>query len=142
MKTYVDISFLISLYSADANSGAALQAMGASQGEHLISTLGELEAINALELRVFRREISRAQAQASWDALVADLRSGVFRLRSLPDLAFEQAQLLSRRTTARLGVRTADLLHVAVALELGADRLYSFDLQQRKLAHVVHLKLN
>ena len=142
MKTYVDTSFLISLYSLDANSHAALQAMQTSQGEHLLSTLGELEAINALELRVFRREISRPQAQASWDLLAADLRDGAFQLKSLPDRVFERAQELSRRTTARLGVRTADLLHVAAALELGAERMYSFDSQQRKLAQAMHLKLN
>ncbi len=142
MKTYVDTSFLISLYSIDANSGAALQTISRSTGDHVISTLGELEAVNAFELRIFRREISRAQAQASWDALASDLRDGVFQLRSLPDQAFERAQVLSRQTTARLGVRTADLLHVAAALELGADRFYSFDQQQRKLAPLVHLKLN
>jgi predicted nucleic acid-binding protein len=55
---------------------------------------------------------------------------------------FERARLLSRQTTAKLGTRTADLLHVAAALELGADYLYSFDLQQRKLAQTVRLKLN
>jgi hypothetical protein len=40
------------------------------------------------------------------------------------------------------GTRTADLLHVAAALELGVDWLYSFDLQQRKLAQTLRLKLN
>lgn len=142
MKTYVDTSFLISLYSIDANSGAALQTMARSVGDHVISTLGELEAVNALELRVFRREITRTQAQASWDALASDLRNGVFQLRSLPDQAFDRAQALSRQTTAQTEVRTADLLHVAAALELGAERLYSFDQQQRKLAQAVGLKLN
>jgi predicted nucleic acid-binding protein len=142
LRTYVDTSFLISLYSIDANSGAALQTMSGSAGDHVISTLGELEAVNALELRVFRHEITRAQAQRSWDALAGDLRDGVFQLRPLPEQAFERAQALSRQTTARLGVRTADLLHIAAALELGADRLYTFDQQQRKLARLVRLKLN
>lgn len=116
--------------------------MGHSTGEHVISSLGELEAVNALELRVFRNEISRSQAQASWNALEGDLRDGVFQLRSLPDQAFDRAQLLSRQTTARLGLRTADLLHIAAALELGAERLYSFDQQQRKLARALRLKVN
>ncbi len=42
----------------------------------------------------------------------------------------------------RIGTRTADLLHVAAALELGVDWLYSFDKQQRKLARAVRLKIN
>jgi hypothetical protein len=32
-------------------------------------------------------------------------------------------------------------LHVAAALDLAADYLYSFDRQQRKLAEVVRLKV-
>jgi len=142
LKTYVDTSFVISLYSLDANSPAASQVMRDSRGEHIISTLVELESINALELRVFRREISRGEADASWDALASDLRGGAFQLKSLPEQAFERAQALSRRTTSRLGVRTADLLHLAAALELGAERLYSFDQQQRRLALAVGLKAN
>jgi predicted nucleic acid-binding protein len=54
----------------------------------------------------------------------------------------EHAGQLSRQTTAKLGTRTAELLHVAAALELGADYLYSFDRQQRKLARSVGLKQN
>jgi len=95
-----------------------------------------------LELRVFRKEISRAQAESSWNAFTSDLRDGVFQLRSLPDAAFARAQLLSRQPSARLGTRTADLLHIAAALELEAGCLYSFDQQQRKLAHALRLKLN
>jgi predicted nucleic acid-binding protein len=142
LKTYVDTSFLISLYSIDGNSRVAAVVMRNSPGEHLVSTLGELEAVNALELRVFRKEISRAQAGSSWQAFASDLQDGVFQLKALPEQVFERAQLLSRRSTARLGTRTADVLHIAAALELGADRLYSFDQQQRKLAQAVRLKLN
>jgi predicted nucleic acid-binding protein len=49
---------------------------------------------------------------------------------------------LSQQTTAKLGTRAADLLHVAAALELGADYLYSFDRKQRTLAQAVRLKVN
>jgi predicted nucleic acid-binding protein len=142
LRSYLDTSFLISLYTADANSRAAVLALRRFSGERLLSTLVELESCNALELRVFRKEISAAQALASWEAFVKDLRGGVFQLKPLPERAFERAQSLSRQTTARLGTRTADLLHIAAALELGANRLFSFDQQQRKLARAVHLKLN
>lgn len=142
MKVYVDTSFLVSLYSTDSNSEAAVLTMRKSADEFLVSTLGELEAVNALELRVFRKEVSRGQAQASWDDLARDLRAGVFQLIRLPDQVFERALLLSRQTTGRLGTRTADILHVAAALELGADALYSFDQMQRRLAGTVRLQLN
>jgi predicted nucleic acid-binding protein len=133
---------LISLYSLDANSAAAIQAMQGSMNTHFVSTLTELEAINALQLRVFRKEISTAQAKSSLRDFEKDLTQGVFRFARLPEDAFQRAQQISRRTTARLGTRTADLLHVAAALELNVDCLYSFDRQQRKLAQTLQLKIN
>jgi len=142
LKIYADSSFLVSLYSADTNWSTATRAMQASTGECFVSTLGELEVVNAFGLRVFRKEVSAVQAQSSVIDFEKDLRDGILQLRGLSDSIFERARQLSRETTAKLGTRTADLLHVAAALELGADFLYSFDQQQRKLAHAVRLKLN
>jgi predicted nucleic acid-binding protein len=93
-------------------------------------------------LRIFRKEVSAVQAQSSLLAFESDLRDGVFHLRGLSDSVLERARQLSRQTTAKLGTRTADLLHVAAALELGVDCLYTFDLHQRKLAQTLRLKLN
>jgi predicted nucleic acid-binding protein len=142
LKIYADSSFLVSLYSADTNWSTATRAMQASTGECFVSTLGELEVVNAFGLRVFRKEVSAVQAQSSVIDFEKDLRDGILQLRGLSDSIFERARQLSRETTAKLGTRTADLLHVAAALELGADFLYSFDQQQRKLAQAVRLKLN
>ena len=139
---YLDTSFLVSLYSSDVNFDTAVRVMQASKGDRLITPLGELEVVNALGLRVFRKEVSAAQAQSSLDDFENDLRDGILQLRPLPEQVFERARQLSRQTTARLGTRTADLLHVAAALELGVDWLYSFDRQQRKLARAVRLKIN
>lgn len=142
MSIYADTSFLISLYSLDANSAVAVQTMQGSNGERYITVLGELEVVNALQLRVFRKELSTSQARSSVDDFAKDMRDGVFLLRPLSDQVFARAHHLAQETTARLGTRTADLLHVASALELGADHLYSFDQQQRRLARKVGLKLN
>jgi len=116
--------------------------MKSSKADHYITVFGELEVVNALELRVFRKELSAAQAKASLKDFENDLAAGVFQLRTLSDQMFTHARHLSQKTTARLGTRTADLLHVAAALELGVDCLYSFDQQQRKLAQAVRLKVN
>jgi predicted nucleic acid-binding protein len=142
LKIYADTSFLVSLYSPDANSAAAARTMQASTGDRFVTSLGELEVVNALGLRVFRKEVSAVQAQSSLTDFEKDLRDGVFQLRGLPEPVFERARQLSRQTTAKLGTRTADLLHVAAALELGVDCLYSFDQQQRKLAQTLRLKLS
>src|ERR1700730_6911545 len=116
--------------------------MQASKVDRLVSTLGELEVVNALGLRVFRKEVSATQAQSSLNDFEKDLCAGIFQLLLLMDKVFDLAPQLSRQTSPKLGTRTADLLHVATALELAADYLYSFDQQQRKLAQTVRLKLN
>jgi predicted nucleic acid-binding protein len=142
LKVYADPSFIVSLYSPDANSAAAANSMHAASADRFLTTFGELEVVNAMGLRVFRKEVSAAQAQSSLIEFENDLRDGVFHLRPLTDAILARAQQLSRQTTAKLGTRTADLLHVAAALELAVDCLYSFDLQQRKLAQTLRLKLN
>ena len=142
MRIYIDTSFLVSLYSPDANSAAAATTMQASRGDHLITTFAELELLNALQLRVFRKELSNAQTKAALQAFEADLQNRIFQLNPLPEQTFGRARQLSLQTTARLGTRTADLVHVAAALELGADMVYSFDQQQRRLAQSLRLKLN
>ena len=142
MTIYADTSFLVSLYSLDANSVPAVRSMRASSGDRFVSVFGELEVANAMGLRVFRKEVSATQAQSSLNDFENDLRAGVFQLRPLTEQIFERAHQISRRTTTKLGTRTADLLHVAAALELSADYLYSFDQQQRKLAQSLRLKLN
>ena len=142
MRVYADPSFIVSLYSPDANSAAAAHTMQATFAQPFVTTFGELEVVNAMGLRVFRKEVSPVQAQSSLLEFEKDLRDGVFQLRELTDPILDRARQLSRQTTAKLGTRTADLLHVAAALELSVDCLYTFDLHQRKLAQSLRLKLN
>jgi predicted nucleic acid-binding protein len=142
LKIYADSSFLVSLYIPDANSASALRTMQTSSGDRLVIPLCELEVVNAFGLRVFRKQASPVEVNSALLNFEKDLREGLFHLRGLPERLFERARQLSQQTTAKLGTRTADLLHVAAALELGAECLYSFDQQQRKLAQTVRLKLN
>jgi hypothetical protein len=94
--------------------------MQTSGRDRFLTTFGELELANALELRVSRREASAAQARSSWKDFEQDLRDGIFKIRPLSDQVSERARQLVRANTARLGTRTAALLHVAAALELQA----------------------
>jgi len=113
-----------------------------AERRRIVDTFGELEIVNAMGLRVFRKEISAVQAQSSLREFERDLRDRVFQLTGLADSFLERARQLSRQSTSKLGTRTVDLLHVAAALELGADCLYTFDQHQRKLAQTLRLKLN
>jgi predicted nucleic acid-binding protein len=139
---YLDTSFVVSLYTNDANSAAAAEILNTVRVPLLMSSLTELETTNALGLRVFRREISKLEAAQSRRAFDEDLLRGGFMRNTLPESSFERARQLSLQTAAQLGVRTPDLLHVAAAIEFGASGLFTFDLQQRKLCSHVGLTLN
>jgi predicted nucleic acid-binding protein len=139
---YLDTSFLVSLYCPDANSGpAAILAQSADQ-PMIVTDLCDVEAFNAIALRVFRREISQRQADTSVNHLDTDLRNQVFHLATLPQAAFQRTRTLSRQITPKIGTRTADLLHIAAALELGATSFYTFDVRQRRAAQAAALKSN
>ena len=59
----------------------------------------------------------------------------------MPENAFEVCADLGRRYGPRLGIRTLDSLHVACAVELKAERFWTFDERQAKLAKAQGLKL-
>lgn len=124
----------------DGNSAQAASLMAAAALPVMLTTLGELELLNALELRVFRRELDSAAIAAGRAAFRKDVENGIFTLRALPANAFERAKLLSRRRTSQIGNRSLDTLHVATAIELKARTFYSFDRNQRRLAKAEGLK--
>ena len=68
------------------------------------------------------------------------LRTGRWILLPIPEDAFDLCAELARRYGPKLGVRTLDSLHVACALGLKADRFWTFDERQAKLAKSEGLK--
>ncbi len=139
---YLDTSLLVSLYCPDIYSTRAASLVQTAKEPFLITALCEVEAVNEIAQRVFRKQISQRQADASIQNLAGDLHAQVFQFAGLPEAAFVRARALSRQLTPKLGTRTADLLHVAAALELGATGFYTFDLNQRKAAQSAGLKTN
>jgi len=96
---------------------------------------GEAEFVNAIELRVFRKEIGPAQADRSLADFQRDVDNGAFGvIRSVSASSYERALLLSRRYTRQLGTRGMDVIHVAIAIEERAEVFYTFDRLQKKLA--------
>ncbi len=100
----------------------------------LFAALGELELVNALYLRLFRREASVSTIKAAHGFFMKDLEAGILEQRSISAATYETAKRLAQKHTPRLGTRTLDLLHVASALVLQADAFYTFDHNQAKFA--------
>ena len=135
MSACVDTSLLVSLYTQDSNSETAAISFQELADVVVVTPFAEAEFVNTIELRVFRKDITSAQAERSLREFQKDLDAGLFLLaRPVPPHAYERAQLLSRRHTRQIGVRGMDVIHVAIALELKAEVFFTFDKNQANLA--------
>jgi len=139
MIGYADTSFLVSLYLPDVHSPAAWAAMK-SRPQLCLTPLHELELVNAIQLAVFRKLISRTQAKSALRDFELD-RSGVFELTPMPLESYARAEQLARRHTSIFGTRSLDILQVATALILKPDVFFTFDDRQRRLAKVERLRV-
>jgi predicted nucleic acid-binding protein len=141
VKVYADTSFLASLYAADSHSAEAQRRVRLRSPEFFLTPLLELELMNALQLRVFRREASSTEARKSGADLESDIRDGLFTNVPVTAQAYETAQRVAQRQTASIGTRTLDILHVACAVLLKADRFWTFDERQAALARAEGLRV-
>ncbi len=142
MKTYLDSSALVKLYYPEPES-EALALWVRQNGEAIpYTSLHDLELTNVISLKVFRREIRKAQQKAILSGLRADLQNEILE-RILPNWGevFSQAAKLSERHAGKLGCRSLDILHVSIALSGGYEKFLTFDKRQIKLAKMVGLKM-
>jgi predicted nucleic acid-binding protein len=105
-----------------------------------LTPLHMAEWTHAIEQHVFRNALSRSEADRYHERFQQHRQSGLWVEAALPESAFEVCAQLARRHGARLGLRTLDTLHVASALELKAERFWTFDERQMRLARTVGLK--
>jgi predicted nucleic acid-binding protein len=135
---YADSSFLVSLYVLDSHSPDALQRLH-SGPRLLLTSFHRAELANAFYQCVFRSTLTEFEAARAWKRFEGDQQANVFEPARFPDSAWDQAISLAHRFCPSVGVRTLDTVHVACALELGADRFWTFDQRQHQLAAAVGL---
>ncbi len=141
MSVYADTSFLASLYLKDLHSQRAWRAV-VSRPQIWLTALHRAEWTNAVSQHIFRRSIAETEAQEVYRQFARDLAMGLWSEIELPSNAFEICIELARKYTPRFGLRTLDVLHVAVAVELKAEQFWTFDDRQAKLAKAVGLKVS
>jgi len=142
MGTYIDTALLVKSFVLEPDSAAAVETIEASGEPLAFSHLHEIEIPNAIRLKRFRGEITRAQEATALRAFEADVAKGRFA-RPAYDLGsvFTRAAQLSARYSGDLGTRSLDLLHVAAALEAGCTVFASSDERQRQAAALAGLKV-
>jgi len=141
LSAYADTSFLVSLYLTDTHSPHAERLVASGQAVWL-TPFHVAEWTHVIEQHVFRMALSRIEADRYYEWFEQHRERGLWVEAVLPDGAFDNCARLARRYAAKLGLRTLDTLHVAVALELRVERFWTFDERQKKLARAVGLKTN
>ena len=142
MRIYFDTSTLIKIYVREVNSPAAVEILLAEKSPAPFSHLVELELRTAIRLKHGRGEITAAQQRATLQTLESDLAKGVLARPNYDlDSVYRRAESLSAKHAAGTLARSADIWHVAAALEIGCNAFSSFDDRQRKLAALSKLRL-
>ena len=139
MTVYADSSFLVSVY-VESRHSLATETLLCPRPEVYVTPLMLAEWAHAIAGQIFRGQMSLSTAQQADVAFESDRKAGVWREAPVPEHAFDLCADLARRYGAKLGVCTLDSLHVACALELKAERFWTFDERQAKLARAVGLK--
>ncbi len=148
MIAFADTSFVCALHVPLEHSTKAISWYRRKRGEVVISGLVAFEFRQSVRLQVFRHNSDRKigfdveladTALAQFDA---NLQTGAFRVAAI-EMAdvLDRAERLSSRWTETGGYRSLDVLHIATALHLKADRFLSFDSRQRELAESAGLKV-
>lgn len=104
-----------------------------------LTPLNRAEFAHATFRYVFRLQMNLAHANQLWSLFQEDCERGLWIRTSFPESAWGIGIELARKYGPALGIRTLDSLHVACALGLGAERFWTFDERQAKLAEAVGL---
>ncbi len=142
MAIYADTSFLVPVYSPEEDSLRVLRWFQKSRAGLPFTPLHRLELRTALRLRVFRGEITVDQRSEAFRELNSDLLDNI--LVHTPIVwteAFRLSEELATSYVETLGVRSMDLLHVAIARSLKARDFLTLDSRQKELALAAGMKV-
>lgn len=142
METYFDTSLLLKAYIPEAGTPEALGIIRAVNPPAPFSHLLELELRTAIRLKHGRAEIPATAMRGALQAVEEDFANGVL---ARPDYDLEtvyrRAETLSAKHAPAALARSADIWHVAAAVEAGCRGFASFDQRQRKIAALAGLKV-
>jgi len=132
---YVDTSVIVKLYFKEEYSRDTSNWLKENNEAIPLTSFHELELKNAIHLKQFRAEITLDETRLIMSRFEEHEKSGIYYRPQLDWSAIViHAIDLSKKHSASIGSRSLDILHVASALSINADRLLTLDDRQTKLA--------
>ena len=143
MKAYADSSFIVALYLQQESSPVAVAFMQRHGAPLPFTPWHRLEVRNAIRLSVFHKLIDAPQGRTQLKQMEVDLHEETLLVHTPVEwvAVLREAEKLGAARSESLGCRSADLFHVAVAVELGCDHFLTFDDRQRKMAKAAGLSV-
>jgi predicted nucleic acid-binding protein len=139
---YVDTSVIVKLYIKEKYSRNASNWLKENNEAIPLTSFHELEFINAIYLKLFRTEITRESTHLIMSRFEEHEKKGVYYRPQIDWSAlFIHAIDLSRKHSASTGSRALDILHVALAVSIDADRFLTLDDRQIRLAALAGLRI-
>ena len=139
---YVDTSVIVKLYIKEELSREASNWIKNNNEAVPLTRFHELEFTNAVQLKRFRSEATEDEAIVITTRLKEHENKGVFYHPQLDwSEIFNYAIDLSEKHTALTGARSLDILHIAAALSIKADKFLTADGRQSEVAKLAGLKI-
>lgn len=135
---YLDTGCLLKLYYPEPESQRVAEL---SAGQAIAFTsLHELELLNALELKLFRKEAKPGQIRSVHSLVAEDLRAGTLHRPALVwDDVLADSRALAQGHTRKVGCRSLDILHCSAGRHLSVTSFVTTDGRQRRLAAAIGL---
>lgn len=135
---YLDTGCLVKLYYPEPDSARiAAQTIGRPL---VFTPLHNLEITTAMRLKIFRREATEDQVQATLHLLAEDLAAGkLLAIDNVNASTLAAAIQLANHYAAETGCRSLDTLHCALAHDLEIEAFLSTDTRQLALARRIGL---
>lgn len=142
MNAYLDSSALVKLYYPEPESERVERWVYQHQARLLFTSLHALEIRNAMNLKLFRNEISEVQ-YAEWVRRFEQDRSSGVLSAFVPNWTpvLSHAERIAETSSRRVGTRALDILHIAVACDSSADIFLTHDARQGHAAEQCGLQV-
>lgn len=131
---YLDTSAFLKLYVRETGSDFVQKVLESQNAPIPVADVLEWEFSNALRLKVFRGELDGGTVDHMMKLFDDRLLRGQYVAVDIDRSLLNRDVRDLSRYSSTIGSRTLDVVHVAIAVQLKADQLVTFDDRQADLA--------